>query len=177
MYRFEYGGGGSHTRSESSSTASSHPSSDSDSDRRPTPEEELQAYKRLLPKSPLYFFSDEEFLEKRRVLNSMRTKSAPRKPSDEDLHIAQRVAIGKRPAPESRSSRSDSLRSRNNRKSSPSPPEYTIEIQKKALSKPTAPPQERFRTDQSVISAKALARLAKTYGFSHASVICAREHQ
>lgn len=85
--------------------------------------------------------------------------------------------MGKRPTPESGSSDSDSSLSQKNKKSSSSPLQYTTKIQRKASSKPTTPPQEWYYIDYSVISTKALARLAKTYGFSHASTMCAQEHQ
>ena len=52
-----------------------------------------------------------------------------------------------------------------------------MEIQKKAVSKPSTLPLNRYHSEQSVITAKALAKLAKTHGFSHANIICAQEHQ
>ena len=163
MHRFELRGGGSHTSSESSSASGfSQPPVDSDSS-GPTPEEELQSYKRLLPKSALYFFTDEDFLERRRNQDSMRTKNKPRRPADEDPHIARRVVTGKRSHPET--STSDSSRSRKRQTPSPSPLEFTVEIQRKAVSKPSLVPSECYRTEQSVITAKGLAKLAKTHGF------------
>ena len=105
----------------------------------------------------------------------MQTKSTPRRPFNKDPHIARRVAIGKRPISEPSSS--DSLRSRKKQNSSPSPLEFAVEIQKKAMSRSSTLPLDRYHSEQSVISAKALAKLAKAHGFSHARVICAQEHQ
>ena len=126
MYRSELRGGGSHTSSESSSAfCFSQPPIDSDS-LGPTPEEELHSYKRLLPKSALYFFTDEDFLERRRNQDSMRTKNTPRRPANEDPHIARRIVTGKRSHP--KPSTSDSSLSRKRQNPSPSPLEFTVEI-------------------------------------------------
>lgn len=120
MYRSESRGEGCPTSSESlSSSSSDHPPVDSDSGSRPTPEEELQSYKRPLSKSVFYFFSDEEFLEKRWARDNMCAKCTARKPSNEDHHVAQRVATMKRPIFDLSSSYS--LRSRKKQKSSPCP--------------------------------------------------------
>lgn len=45
------------------------------------------------------------------------------------------------------------------------------------MSKPSTLPLDRYHFEHSIISAKALAKLAKAHGFSHARVICAQEHQ
>ena len=175
MHRPVLRGGDSRSSSESSSASGFLQIPVDSNSSGPTPEEELQSYKRLLPKSALYFFTDEEFLERRRNQDRMRTKNTPRRPAVDDPHVARRVVSGKRPNPET--STSDSSRSRKKQTPAPSPLEFTIEIQKKATSKPSPVPSECYRTDQSVITAKGLAKLAKTYGFTHATTICAQERQ
>ena len=146
MHRFELRGGGSHTSSESSSSSGfSQPPIDSDSALGPTPEEELHSYKRLLPKSALYFFTDEDFLERRRNQDNMRMKNTPRRPADKDPHIARRIVTGERSHPEP--STSDSSRSRKRQNPSPSPLEFTVEIQRKAVSKPSTVPSECYHSE------------------------------
>ncbi|XP_062116500.1 uncharacterized protein LOC133830528 [Humulus lupulus] len=173
MNRSDYRGGDNHTGSDTSIPQSIETPLNSDSSSKSstscTPEDCLRRFKRILPRSALYFLREEQFLQQASQ-STMRVKKSNRHPKDQDPQVARRAVQKVVERSDARTTTSSG---------SPSQKFSTV-IQNLAIQKPRKGREEEpswFIAQPSKLNSGSFHKHIEALGLSGVNVICPGPHQ